>query len=276
MRITGKQLRQIIKEELTRSMSVNEADMFTQADLDAEFDADIERRTSKMRRVDPLAGFDPDADTSSVVKMPSAPEPSGALASGAAKIPALRVIESEMPEVLSEIKALISDPKVRKVLNDVHTGKTILSVGDSGPAVKVYQAVVMSNLMMWGKAHRSLGRGDLAGFAEDPVAIAEKSIKTDGNITGAELLGAVQLLTTIGGFTPDGSYGPKTRAAVALLQTIMDRKQIISIAAGGSVNWDAAIDGIIGRQTAQFLAGFTKLAAITGVELKESRRRSRF
>jgi len=54
----------------------------------------------------------------------------------------------------------------------------------------------------------------------------------------------------------------------------MDRKQIISaFADGASVNWDAAIDGKIGRQTGQFLAGFTKLGAVTGVSVNETARR---
>lgn len=277
MRITGRQLRQIIKEELRRSSQVNEEDFFSYDDIEREEGEEFDRKMAKPP--DPLANIDLDGGEvpSGAMASPSARATASipaALSRGAASGPAMKQIMIELPGYFNEITRLRVQPAVQKKLVDIYAGRNnqILQLGDSGGAVKVYQAVVIANLMMWAKQRRSLvGRSD---FTVDPLKIAQKAIDTDGNVTDEELAGAITSIVIMPqSALIDGSYGPLTRAAVALLQTAMDRKQITSaFADGSSVNWDAEIDGKIGRQTAQFLAGFTKLAAITGVSVNEARR----
>lgn len=244
MRIKGSELRKIIKEEIGR----------------------ISMREAQEVALEPGAEMAPAAVNPPAAEMPAALRPK------AARFPAFNLIIREIPEYYREILKLSIDPDVRKQLNDLYTGRSgeILELGDSGPVVKIYQAIVFANLTMWYKAHTSLASKEgPSGFRVDPIKVANKSIDTNGNITDEELADAIfKIIMMSPSSMIDGSYGPMTRAAVALLQTVMDRQQIIASAFGSQVNWDAAIDGKIGRQTAQFLAGFTKLGAITGVDAK--------
>ena len=276
MRITRRQLRQIIKEELKRSSQMNEEDLFSYDEIEREEQEEFARAMAKTP--DPLANVDLDGGEvpAGAMASPAArAEPSipAALRTGSLSIPSMLAIKRELPEYSSEVSAILNNTAARKKINDVYMGKSglVLQPGSTGPDVKFYQAVVIANLMMWVKSRRSLvARSDIT---LDPLEVAQKTISTGGDVTDEDLAGAITNLVTMPlSSLVDGRYGPLTRAAVALLQTIMDRKQIIaSFADGSSINWDAAIDGKIGRQTAQFLAGFTKLAAVTGVELNEKK-----
>lgn len=260
MKITGRQLRQIISEEILRTHKGKRINEVRGEPLPDDV----------LRKLD-TAGDDLEDAPDAAVAMPSQKKASSSIDYDPRQIPrarfsGLKVIRDQLPEMAKDIMQILVNPEVGKELNDIVKGEKVLQVGSSGPAVKVYQAVVLANLRSWIKAHR----GETSATGLTGKEVAEKAIKTNGNVSDADLRAGVYEIITTGGFTPDGSYGPATRAAVALIQVIMDRKQILSTFGGAPVDWDAVIDGKIGRQTATFLSGLTILAPITGVDAGEA------
>jgi len=264
MKITGRQLRQIISEEILRSHKgkrINEVRGDSLPD-------DV------LRALD-TAGDDLEDAPMGAVKMPAQNQAAAGIdynpnQTARARFEALKQIRQQIPDMSQEIMKLIADRKINADLNSVVKGEKVLQMGSTGPAVKVYQAAVLANLMAWIKAHR--GATSATGISGEEVA--DKAINSNGNVTDEDLRAGVYDIVTMGGFVPDGNYGPITRAAVALLQVIMDRKQILSTFGGAPVDWDAAIDGKIGRQTATFLSGLTILAPVSGITAADAGKKS--
>jgi peptidoglycan hydrolase-like protein with peptidoglycan-binding domain len=268
MKITGRQLRQIISEEIRRSKTINEGADYVGGRVDELRQDALDADTLRMLDT---AGEDLEDAPDAAVAMPKGEDAVTNVTLGSPKMRDLARFKSEMlvrqqaPEYYDEVKGLIATPAVLKELTKIFNGSKVLQVGSTGPDVKVYQAVVLANLRMWIKMHR--GETSISTSAEE---IANKAIRTNGDVTDEDLRAAVYDILTLSDFEPDGKYGAKTQAAVALLQTIMDRKQIIVTAGGPEAEWRGVVDGKIGRQTAHFLSGFTILAPVSGVTSAEA------
>jgi len=240
MRITARQLRQIIKEELQREVD--------------------------------SSGYDINPDLSGLPDEPMV------------KMPAVRPgIESTgknygygnmMFNKLAMGTPYASDairlgmaakkPPLVQELNDITHGKKVLRMGDSGDAVKIVQ--IMMYGMLSDRARSVTGINDTENIGIDPVQFAKQAVRSDGaNVTLDQIEAAITNL--IYDFVPDGNFGPKTFAATVLIQLLADHRQTVMNGMGDSVTveWRSAIDGIVGRQTIQYLMGMSDLAAPTGL-----------
>ena len=296
MKITARQLRQIIKEELIRSRRLNEADLFTQADLDAEFDADIERRTR--RPADPFADIDlsdPRDDAAraaelgdTAMKMPTSSAGPNQISQALDSIArSAGVSKDTIMDIQSRVESLegnldadapgafdiggivfraYADNRAMAKLSAVAEGKRIMKRGDRGNDVVVAQALLLGTLR--DASEFIIGKrgiySDSAAYMQATAAaeslgaraIVQKAL-AGKYVTFVEL--TELLIDVLGktGITIDGVFGEGTFNAVVAAQLC---SKYMTDAAGATI----VIDGTIGRETKSFLMGYKELGTATG------------
>lgn len=286
MRITSRQLRQIIKEELTRASRLNEADLFTQADLDREEEEEFARAMAKT--ADPLAGIDlddPEAPPEAAMKMPGAPPAvskkgiTSAAAAAGVSTDSIERIETRIDELTGNLDAdapgaldiggivfNATDPMTLAKLSQVVEGRRVLSRGARGKEVIIAQALLLGTLrdssdMLVGRrgadaddakymqASREAERLGVRGIVQK--AIAGKYVSY------VELTELIVGILGTGGLEIDGVFGDGTFNAVVAAQLCA---KFTASAAGSTVK----IDGQLGSQTMSFLLGFRVIGLSTG------------
>jgi len=286
MRITSRQLRQIIKEELTRASRLNEADLFTQADLDREEEEEFARAMAKT--ADPLAGIDlddPEAPPEAAMKMPGAPPAvskkgiTSAAAAAGVSTDSIERIETRIDELTGNLDAdapgaldiggivfNATDPMTLAKLSQVVEGRRVLSRGARGKEVIIAQALLLGTL----RDASDMVVGMRGAYEDDASYMkASREASTLGArgivrkamsgqyITFIELTELlVSVLGTNIGLEIDGVFGDATFHAVVAAQLCAKHLSTVGTE-------DAVIDGQIGRQTMSYLLGFKTIGIST-------------
>ena len=226
MRITGRQLRQIIKEELARSIN------------------EIDGREEAAKAIDDLFG---DIDTS--VSAPQVKLPGTAntkyggydvgMTSSASRM--MDRFDSILTIEDQDARELLSNPKVKSELSRIIDGKYALRMGARGPTVSVVKALLAGALR---EIHESLEQKDVGPAQTIDLHGTVTRLLLDG-IKGASLgtvraacAAAVSYLG-MGDGVPTPTFDAETADAVVLYQIIRGLKRP---------------DAVVGKETLTSLA----------------------
>jgi peptidoglycan hydrolase-like protein with peptidoglycan-binding domain len=253
MKITGKQLRQIIKEELARNL-MNEEDPIDKVSQDVGdettaraaamlktiTDSESAAAQAKMDRAAPDLDIDailatlPDAKSSA----PTPFSPSSGI------IDAIR--ERGTPEQLNITNQNYA--AAQKTLDAVLEGSKIIQLGDKGAATKIVQLLVLTQLSSFiGIANRAAEYATMKGFAGEVLK---------------------QLEAAKSRLKADGDFGPATKDAIRAAQGAMYFNSVIAKKVGAPERPIPAsrlgtMDGKVGRQTLNYLINRRLGAAVT-------------
>ena len=221
MRITQRQLRQIISEEVQ----------------------------NRLQEADP--GIDPDTGLPDPKVSKSEPD---SPSSGAIDTLRHKGATAEQIEIFNQNYAA-----AQKTLDAVLEGKKLIQLGDKGPAVKIVQLLLVTQLDgLIGSAKNAAAINDLRDFANNAVKQLE----------------AVKPILKV-----DGDYGPTTVKAVRAMQAAMAAENANKRTVGGPSSTDpekrerlirpermGTVDGKVGRQTLRYLITRQRDTAVTSAE----------
>ena len=271
MKITGRQLRQIIKEELARN-AMNEEDPLDKvrsevgADLDARgaemLKAYDDRETAAaLAKTSSSVPFDMDSIDDLLTGLPdsksSAPTP---------RSPSDGVIAAirEMGGTSEQINIVNQNyAAAQQTLDAVLEGSKLIQLGSKGAAVKIIQLLVLTQLDSFiSTAKRAAEYAKMKGFADEVLK---------------------QLEAAKSRLKADGDFGPATRDAIRAAQGAMYFRSVITKSVGAPEQTIPAsrlgtMDGKVGRQTLNYLINRSLGAAVTdAADIKENiaRRRNR-
>lgn len=254
MKITGKQLRQIIKEELARN-AMNEEDSInkvrrevgaeTAARGEEALKAVTDRETAAAQVKMDTSADDEDLDDV-LADLPdsksSAPTPRSP---SAGAIDAIRVMGGSPAqiEIVNQNYAA-----AQKTLDAVLEGTKLIQLGDKGAATKIVQLLVLTQLSSFiGIANSAAEYATMKGFAGEVLK---------------------QLEAAKSRLKADGDFGPATKDAIRAAQGAMYFNSVIAKKVGAPERPIPAsrlgtMDGRVGRQTLNYLINRSLGAAVT-------------
>jgi len=244
MRITARQLRQIIKEELQREVDSSGYDI--NPDLSGLPDEPMVKMAPKR------------ADVPDILARGEGEGPAALMTLTRWYSPADESIARDL--LLSPSYKMVAN----KILSNVSLGKSVMKMGDRGDAVKIMQLLIKAKLVQQLNNLSSSVATDVAlggmggGIESNSKSVAQRAL-SGAVVSNADLESATaDALDRLnaGGAGPDGIYGPTTRDAVAIMQEYMQQNN--------REGYPGEVDGIIGRQTMSYIIGKAAIGAITG------------